>query len=310
MEKKWDCILIGRACIDILTQVDDFPLEDSKVAVSGWRQEGGGQASTCSCLIGSLGGKAAFVGRLGIDPEGNMAIEEMEKFGVDCSFVKRDSNFSTPRAFIAINKKTGSRTIFYESANGPKLRKQELLISEILSSKTVLIDPQEIQAGIEIIDLLKKNKCYSILDTERLNEGLETLVPKVDALIVSQSYIEERFPEFSIENSLKKLYSERSALTAITLGEQGAIAIYEDKLINVPSLPVTVQDTTGAGDNFHAAFALAIARDKAIPNALAYSSAVASLTCRAIGGRSAFPTKMEAEEGYSIVASKMEIRSI
>jgi len=114
----------------------------------------------------------------------------------------------------------------------------------------------------------------------------------------------------SLEDSLKKLYSKRLALTAITLGEQGAIAKYKDNLITVPSLPVTVQDTTGAGDNFHAAFALAIARDKDIPDAIAYASAVASLTCQAIGGRSAFPTENEAEQGCNIVASKMEILSI
>ena len=40
MKKKWDCILIGRACIDILTQVDEYPPEDSKVVVAGWKQGG------------------------------------------------------------------------------------------------------------------------------------------------------------------------------------------------------------------------------------------------------------------------------
>jgi len=309
-EKRWDGILIGRACIDILTQVENFPSEDSKVAISEWQQVGGGQASTCACLMANLGGKVAFIGRVGTDPEGDKAIKEMEQFGVDCSFVKRDSNFTTPRAFIAINKKNASRTIFYEPAFGPKLKKQDLPLSEILTSKTVLIDPQEMQVGIEIIDLLKENKCYTILDAERVKEGLEILIPKADALIVSHSYSEERFPQLSVEDALKKLYSERMALTAITLGEQGTIAIYENKIITIPSLPVNVMDTTGAGDNFHAAFALAVARDKTIPHALAYASAVASLTCRGIGGRSGFPTEKEAEEGFSIVASKMEIRSI
>jgi len=34
MKKRWDSILIGRACIDILTQVENFPPEDSIVVVS------------------------------------------------------------------------------------------------------------------------------------------------------------------------------------------------------------------------------------------------------------------------------------
>lgn len=310
MNKKWDSILIGRACIDILTQVEKYPPEDSKTAVSGWQQVGGGQASTCACLIASLGGKVAFIGRLGMDAEADMAIAEMEKYGVDCSFVKRDKNFTTPKAFIAINKNTASRTIFYQPATGPGLKKNDLPMQEILDSKTVLIDPQEIPVGIEITDELKKNNCYTILDAEREKKGLEFLVTKVDALIVSRSYIEEKIPRLGIEKALKKLYAERCALTAVTLGEQGMIAIYKDKIITVPSLPVTVKDTTGAGDNFHAAFAFAIARDKDIPNALTYATAVASLSCREIGGRSGFPTIKEAEQGYNILASKMEISSI
>jgi len=310
MNKKWDSILIGRACVDILTQIDTYPLEDSKVKVTGWKQVGGGQASTCACLIASLGGKAAFIGRLGNDTEGDQAIEEMENYGVDCSFVKRDSKFLTPKAFIAITKNNGSRTIFYESAIGPSLKKQDLPLTEILSSKTILIDPQEIPVGVEIIDLLKENKCYTILDAERVKEGLEILIPKVDALIASRSYIEERCPHLSVENALKKLQAERFAFTAVTLGERGAIAINDNKIITVPSLPVSVIDTTGAGDNFHAAFAFAIVRNKNIPDALAYASAVASLTCRGIGGRSGFPTESEAEEGCRAVASKMEIRSL
>lgn len=310
MKKRWDSILIGRACVDIMTQVDEYPPEDTKVEVSEWKQMGGGQASTGACLISSLGGKVAYVGRLGNDQEGNLAIAEMERYGVNCSFVKRDARFTTPKAFIAINKKSGSRTIFYESAIGVGLQKQDLPLSDIMSSKTVLIDPQEILVGVEVIDLLKENNCYTILDAERIKDGLEMLVPKVDALIVSRSFIKERFPNLRLKDALKKLYSERLALTAVTLGKQGAVAIYENKVLTVPSLPVTVVDTTGAGDNFHAAFALAIARNKDIPNALAYASAVASLTCRGFGGRSAFPTEKEADEGYIYIASKMEISSI
>jgi len=45
MKKRWDCILIGRACNDILTQIETFPPEDSKEVVSGWKQVGGGQVS-------------------------------------------------------------------------------------------------------------------------------------------------------------------------------------------------------------------------------------------------------------------------
>ena len=52
---------------------------------------------------------------------------------------------------------------------------------------------------------------------------------------------------------------------------------------------VNAVDTVGAGDNFHAAFALALSKDFDLHQMVKFSVAVASLSCREYGGRNGVP---------------------
>jgi len=63
-------------------------------------------------------------------------------------------------------------------------------------------------------------------------------------------------------------------------------------------------DTIGAGDNFHAAFALALKRGLDLHQAVKLSVAVASLSCREFGGRNGIPQMKEAMQ----VAHKLKER--
>ena len=53
--------------------------------------------------------------------------------------------------------------------------------------------------------------------------------------------------------------------------------------------PVQVSDTTGAGDAFHGAYALAVARGETVLDALRFATAVAAAKCTRPGGRAGLP---------------------
>jgi sulfofructose kinase len=80
----------------------------------------------------------------------------------------------------------------------------------------------------------------------------------------------------------------------VTGGEKGAYYPIGDKLYQVAAPAVKAVDTTGAGDNFHAAFALALKKGLDLHQAVKLSVAVASLSCRQFGGRSGVPGMEEA----------------
>ena len=75
----------------------------------------------------------------------------------------------------------------------------------------------------------------------------------------------------------------------VTHGEKGAYYITDDTLYHVAVPEVNAVDTVGAGDNFHAAFALALAKGFDLHQMVKFSVAVASLSCREYGGRNGVP---------------------
>ena len=94
--------------------------------------------------------------------------------------------------------------------------------------------------------------------------------------------------ETNAEVALQKLV-ERNPNVVITLGARGLIWQTAWGRGVLPAYQVDAIDTTGAGDAFHGAFALAVAQDKSWAETLQFSSAVAALTCTKIGARAGLP---------------------
>ena len=59
---------------------------------------------------------------------------------------------------------------------------------------------------------------------------------------------------------------------------------------NIPAYAVSAVDTTGAGDVFHGAYALAIGAGLGISDAMSFASAAAALKCTRPGGRDGIPS--------------------
>jgi sugar/nucleoside kinase (ribokinase family) len=82
----------------------------------------------------------------------------------------------------------------------------------------------------------------------------------------------------------------------VTDGEYGSYYLNGESLVQVHPPKVQVRDTTGAGDNFHGAFALAVSRGYDLHQAVRFAVTVASLSCREYGGRAGIPDYKEALE--------------
>ena len=61
----------------------------------------------------------------------------------------------------------------------------------------------------------------------------------------------------------------------------------------VPAFPVTVVDTTAAGDAFNGALAVALAERATLSDALKFASAAAALTCTKRGARPSLLSRAE-----------------
>src|SRR5207248_6868522 len=79
----------------------------------------------------------------------------------------------------------------------------------------------------------------------------------------------------------------------ITLGSQGAVALLDDTITQIPAIPVTSVDATAAGDAFTAGLSVSLARGESPQRALAYATAAGALTTTRVGAQPALPWRHE-----------------
>ena len=63
----------------------------------------------------------------------------------------------------------------------------------------------------------------------------------------------------------------------------------------MPSFGVDVVSTMGAGDVFHGALLAGLAEGRDLRAAVVFANAVAAMSCRALDGRAAIPSRQEAD---------------
>ena len=303
-----DVLVIGRSCLDYIAVVDRFPKENQKLPLKFRLTEGGGQGGTSSCCIARLGGRVAYVGKLGDDDAGRFCLKRLEDFGVTSEFIEIVPGGKTPVAYVFITAHSGARSIVYERNTLPKIKFDTRLKEMVMGSGIALLDPEVTYLGKQLKNAAG-SKMKVIYDGERWREGIEDIMKTADYFIPSSEFLEAdelQFGDMSFHQRLLKLKNLVTGKLIVTRGEKGAYYITENTLYHVAAPPVKAVDTVGAGDNFHAAFALALSKGFELHQMVKFSVAVASLSCREYGGRKGVPdwklamTTAEALEERSI----------
>jgi sulfofructose kinase len=294
MESKMngiDVLVIGRSCLDYIAIVDQFPAENQKLPLEFRLAEGGGQGGTASCCISQLGGRAAYVGKLGDDDEGRFCLKRLKDFNVATEFVEIVSSGKTPVAYVFITRGSGARSIIYERNTLPKIKIDTTLKRLVRQTGVALLDPEVTYLG----GPLKKiagNNLLVIYDSERWRQGTEDIMCAADYFIPSSEFLDTeklQFQDLTFKQRIIRLNDMVAGNLIITRGEKGAYYIVNNILYHVAAPEINAVDTVGAGDNFHAAFALALAKGFDLHQAVKFSVAVASLSCREYGGRNGVP---------------------
>jgi len=132
----------------------------------------------------------------------------------------------------------------------------------------------------------------SRLPPVELRPELQSLIQDADAVLLDPAL---GLTEDSFAEQLRALQRRVRGQLVVTAGEYGAYYPVRETLYQVGIPTVEVADTIGAGDNFHAAFAYALARGHDLHQAVRIAVAAASMSCRKYGGRNGIPTWTEAQ---------------
>ena len=283
-----DVLCVGHASFDIAMSVPHHPGSDEKILADALMLGGGGPAANAAVQVARLDGSAGFCGYLGHDLFGEEHIEEFAHEGVDTGLTVRGGHASPLSQILA--KPDGSRSVVNFKGDTPWLPADAVEVRRIeaLAPSVILFDGHEPLLSEVLCTWAKENNIITVLDAGSLHRGTRELARQVDYLIASDKFACQYCGLDKPEACLAPL-AHIAASVVITLGERGLIWSRAGKTGHLPAYPIEAVDSTGAGDSFHGAFALAVARNMAWDDSLLFASAAGGLTCTRLGARAALP---------------------
>jgi len=286
-----DVLCIGHAAWDITMAVEHHPGPDEKISARAIASGGGGPAANAAIAVARLGGRSAFAGYLGSDMHGQLHINELQAEGVDTGHVVRGDAASPVSVILA--KPDGSRTVINHKQDTPWLTSDQADLSG-LQARAILFDGHEPLISPPIAEQAGRENIPLILDAGSVHRGTRELAPAMDYLVASKTFALEFTGEHEAPGALQRL-ADVSPNVVITLGENGLIWAQGERRGEVTAFSVPAVDSTGAGDAFHGAFALAIAQGMAWGDALRFASAAAALCCTRLGARNGIPYRKDVD---------------
>jgi sugar/nucleoside kinase (ribokinase family) len=156
--------------------------------------------------------------------------------------------------------------------------------------------PHDTEACIRLAAAARAASVPVSLDIDNVFDGIETLLPLVDILIVGSEFPRKLLGIDDTQQALEILASKYgNALVGVTRGALGSVMLSGGEFIETQGfeVPGGCKDTTGAGDAFRVGLLYGLLQGESIEVSARMANAAAALKCREVGARTALPTEAE-----------------
>ena len=260
-----------------------------------YERNAGGAPANVAAAVARLGGRSAFIGKVGADPFGEFLADTLKGLGVDSSGLRVSAEEHTTLAFVSI-RAGGERSFsFCRNPGADSCLRADELDSRVLESAKILhvgslsltLEPER-GATFAAIERARAAGALVSYDPnwrpalwKNRDEAVELMrraVPLADIVKVSEEELEllygvELESEADLERGAQAILSEGPRLALITLGEQGTYWSASGSGELVAAFASDAVDTTGAGDAFVGALLWRLTRPEATDNPLARGEA-------------------------------------
>lgn len=314
---QYDVVAIGNAIVDIIGRCEDgfldrhdapkghMRLVDPQTIDAIYADMGpgieisGGSAANTAAGVASLGGRAAFIGKVADDEFGRIFRHDIAAAGVSFQTpAAENSALATSRSLILVTpdgQRTMNTYLGISTEFGPgEVDPAVIEASNIVYLEGYLFDRDEAKgafrqavaiankAGRQVALTLSDSFC---VDRHR-KEFLELIRSGIGILFANESEILSLYECSSFDEAVQHV-SRDTKLAVLTRSEKGSVIVSEGTPILVSADRVEkVVDTTGAGDLYAAGFLFGLARGDDLQTAGRFGSFAAAEIIGQIGARS------------------------
>lgn len=263
-------LCVGMGFLDTRVCVERFPPKLRREKASRRYDALGGPAAVGAVAVVRLGGSASFWGRRGNDPAGDRITGLLQAEGVNINGYRTFPGTSpTCEVFI---RPDGERFLFPYFGDGLPADAGWIPDEAVDSADAVLIDGRWPEGGLRVAKRAALRGIPVVHDFDQDREEIWEIAGHSTHAIADEDLAGIQGGADSLLRRIEAL----GAWGAVTLGDRGVVHAGGC----IPAFPVTAVDSTGAGDVFHGAFALAMAQERDEQGALRFACAAGALHCK------------------------------
>ncbi|MCU0912862.1 MAG: ribokinase [Rhodobacteraceae bacterium] len=296
-------VILGIFVADTAYRADRQPRMGETILGNSFALGPGGKGSNQAVAAAMAGGKVHFVTRLGADAFAGMARDIWARAGV-VPEVTEDGESYTGAAYIFIEEATGNNAIIVAPGAAGRISAADVEArADLIGGSSVFVTQleQPMAAAHRALEIARAGGARTILNPAPAAELPEGMLALCDLVTPNESEAEgiTGLPVTTIaeaEAAAKALIARGAGAAAITLGAQGALYCDGVRAVHVPAFAAgPVVETTGAGDAFNGALAVALAEGRDPAEAVRFACAAASISVTRPGTAPAMPARAEIE---------------
>lgn len=283
---------MGNACLDTVLELEAWPPAGEKAALRGPAlYSTGGQVAGAMVGCVRLGLAARMLLRTGDDAAGARIRGDLASAGVDLSFARIVAGATSAMATIGVDRK-GERTVLWHTPAAMAVEAAEITPAMLEETSVVFFDGRDGPACMRAARLARERGIPVAADVDCLYPHSPALLAWVDHLVVPGALAEE----------VRRMAAPHATVVA-TRGAGGAIGWEAGgQGRESPAFPVTVVDSTGAGDAFHAGYLYGMVQGWPLAEKMRFANACGAWACTAWGALAALPRRQQVETLLESVA--------
>ncbi|WP_284943722.1 ribokinase [Acidisoma cladoniae] len=297
-------VVMGIFAADLTFLTPKLPAWSETVMGSGFRIGPGGKGSNQAIAIARLAAPVQLLAKIGRDEFGAMARRVYETEGVGTDFLYESADQPTGTAAIIIDDAQGENAIIVVPGAAAALTEAEIdRAGDAIGSAVVFLTQLETPMATVLQGLTEARRrgVTTILNPAPAFPLTDEVLRLVDILTPNETEA-AMLSGLPVGNAAEAaraadvLIARGAGAVVITMGAAGALLRQNGQTITVPAVKAgPVIDTTGAGDSFNGAIAVALSEGRTLAEALGFACAVAGLKVTRAGAGAGMPHRAEVD---------------
>lgn len=291
--------IAGSANVDLTFRVPSMP-RPGVTEVCPYALGFGGKGANQAVQARRLGAAVSFLGKVGDDPFGPAIVEGLRKEGIGIEHVTTADGCLTGTAVILVTP-SGQNSIVTHGGPNVKLTRADARRAEreIANADAVLVTLEVPEKPLaEILRIARRHGIRTILNPAPPVDFPHALLKQVDLCLPNESELAGitglrvgTFAEVELAAAAIRAMGPREII--VTRGKKGALVLDNAGTEAIPGIGVKAIDTSGAGDSFSAAVAVALAEGLSLRESARWANQVAAISVTRTGTQSSFPCRGE-----------------